>query len=604
MDTATDTLVRALADAARFERGGDLRAAYDVLVDARTTLPDALALKHRAVLMLARAGATLQARREFQRLGLQAIVNDEDIVSLGARLLKDEAMAATGARRCTLARESAAAYGRAFEIRGGAYPGINRATMLLLAGDRAAAETAARHLLTQNAPAAPANAESAYYTHAIAAEACLLLAHMDRADAALAAAVAVDPQNYAARATTLRQLEIICDVLGVDTQWLNRHRSPPALHFCGHMFADTPAEERGAENLRAAIEKALDDTQAGAGFGALAAGTDIVIAEALLARGADLHVVLPMAEEDFLAQSVAPFGQSWLARYAACKAKAATLRFTTHDPFMDDEAVFAFGSEVAMGLAVQQADVLRTEAIQVAVWDGRMSAGLAGTGADVTRWQHTGRRQITVPFPPSLSRTRTARASGAAGQAVAPTRRVMKAMLFADVRGFSRLKESEIVPFVQNLLQPLAEAVAQEAEAPDAVATWGDGLHLIYSSATAAAAGALALQQRFSAIDLTAAGLPDYLALRIGGHLGPVSALRDPFTEADSFYGTQITIAARIEPVAVPGSIYVSEPFTALLALTAPARFRSEYVGQTVLPKGFGSMRLFSLSRAFGRQGA
>lgn len=48
----------------------------------------------------------------------------------------------------------------------------------------------------------------------------------------------------------------------------------------------------------------------------------------------------------------------------------------------------------------------------------------------------------------------------------------------------------------------------------------------------------------------------------------------------------------------MPGSVYVSEPFAALLALEAPGRFATDYVGQTELPKGFGVMRLFSLRRA------
>ena len=60
----------------------------------------------------------------------------------------------------------------------------------------------------------------------------------------------------------------------------------------------------------------------------------------------------------------------------------------------------------------------------------------------------------------------------------------------------------------------------------------------------------------------------------------------------------EITIAARIEPVAVPGTVYVSEPFAALLALEAPGRYSADYIGQTELPKQFGAMRLFALRSA------
>ena len=50
--------------------------------------------------------------------------------------------------------------------------------------------------------------------------------------------------------------------------------------------------------------------------------------------------------------------------------------------------------------------------------------------------------------------------------------------------------------------------------------------------------------------------------------------------------------------VALPGTVYVSELFAALLALRAPGRYRTDYVGLTELPKKFGTMRLFVLRPA------
>ena len=171
-------------------------------------------------------------------------------------------------------------------------------------------------------------------------------------------------------------------------------------------------------------------------------------------------------------------------------------------------------------------------------------------------------------------------------------------MLFADVRGFSRLQESEIRAFVESIMGPLAAALRGLSTPPDLIATWGDGIHAVYPTVETAADAALALQDAFAAIDLAAAGLPPHLALRLGGHFGPVTEIDDPFLAARSFHGTHITIAARIEPVAVPGTVYVSEPFAALLALEAPGRFSTDYVGQTELHKRFGAMRLFALQRA------
>ena len=81
--------------------------------------------------------------------------------------------------------------------------------------------------------------------------------------------------------------------------------------------------------LSGKIRTVVDEEHIGFAYGALAAGSDILIAEELLDVGAELHVVLPFAEADFLEQSVAPAGQEWVRRYHDCKARAASLTFAS-----------------------------------------------------------------------------------------------------------------------------------------------------------------------------------------------------------------------------------------------------------------------------------
>ncbi|MBX7200436.1 MAG: TRAFs-binding domain-containing protein [Rhodospirillaceae bacterium] len=577
-----------LAEATRLEHGGDLLAAYDAVAAGLAVEPASLALRHRAVLLLARSGAQAQAQREYLRLGLDAVHDHVDIMSLGGRLLKDLAFAASGDARRALARAAAEKYAEAYALHRDYYPGINLATLALIAGDAPRSSSVARAVLE----GLPSTGDDAYYRAATRAEACFLLGRLDEAEAALAAALALDPGNHTAHASTLRQLDAICGALQIDRAWLERHSPPAPVVYCGHIFQTLAPE--ALQRLSADIAAALGRLKPGAAFGALAAGADIMVAEAALARGAELHVVLPMDEKTFLARSVTPSGAEWMTRYQACKQRAATFRVASRENDFDDDAVFVFGSELAMGLAIRHGDALRSRAAQLAVWDGVASGGVAGTGADVRRWAATKRRQEIVALPP---RSPAARVTAAA--AAAP--RKLKAEMFADVRGFSRLAESEIRPFVTGIKAPLARALKDSGVRLDLVATWGDGLHMVCASVAEAATAALALQAGFAGIDLAASGLPPHLALRIGGHFGPVAEETDPFMERRSFYGTHVTIAARIEPVAVPGSVYISEPFAALLALEAPGRFATDYVGQTELPKGFGTMRLFSLRHADAR---
>ena len=74
------------------ERRGELLAAVDLAEQGLAELPDELWLKWASVLALARAGATEEAAKRFERYRL-ASSQDEDIAALGARIAKDVALA-------------------------------------------------------------------------------------------------------------------------------------------------------------------------------------------------------------------------------------------------------------------------------------------------------------------------------------------------------------------------------------------------------------------------------------------------------------------------------------------------------------------------------
>jgi class 3 adenylate cyclase len=101
-------------------------------------------------------------------------------------------------------------------------------------------------------------------------------------------------------------------------------------------------------------------------------------------------------------------------------------------------------------------------------------------------------------------------------------------------------------------------------------------------------------------IDLGAAGLPAHLALRIGGHVGPVFATRDPVLDRESFMGSHVSRTARIEPVTPPGAVYVTEPFAAALVLGGRPEFACDYVGHMAAAKDYGHLRMYRLRRTGG----
>src|SRR5262249_55182824 len=134
--------------------------------------------------------------------------------------------------------------------------------------------------------------------------------------------------------------------------------------------------------------------------------------------------------------------------------------------------------------------------------------------------------------------------------------RVVRSMLFGDVRGFSKLTDAQLGPFVDVVLGAFASVLGRHPLLYSN--TWGDGLFVVLEDALSAADCALELQRAMAGIDLAAVGLPPHLALRLGGHLGPVYPGFDPVLGRRSFFGSHVARTARIEPITPPGAVYVT----------------------------------------------
>jgi class 3 adenylate cyclase/tetratricopeptide (TPR) repeat protein len=570
-------------------RRGEVLAAYDIAHGALDAPErDGLAA-YFAVLCLARAGALDFARSEYVRLGLHQADN-HDAVALGARLLKDVALSAKGARRLAFAKASLHQYERLFRRYGGIYGAINAATMTLVSGDRLGAVARARTALAMPTPACLV-AEGAYYDGASRAEALFLMGDLDAACEAMGRAVSLSPAAYAAHASTLRQFEMLCRETGADTAWLEPFRPPACAHFTGHIL-DPTGEALCGPALRRRVDEVLAAERIGFGYGGLAAGGDIIFAEALLAAGAELHVVLPVEQQSFIAVSVAPFGEAWVKRFERCLFQAASVRYASSDPYLGDEQVFAYSSQFAMGCAVLRAQTLSTKAVQLAIWDGHPGAGPAGVHSDLDYWSRSGRRRAVIEVERPRSPPRPTGESG-------DPRRAMKAMLFADIKGFGALRDDQIPIFVDAVMARLANVIEALPARPIHVETWGDGLFLVFDEPIDAALAALALLEAHRALDLRALGLPRTLGLRIGGHYGPVHLRTNPITKAAAVMGAHVVVAARIEPDVAPGSVCVSEALAGALATFHGDKVCCGYVGRTQGRKGFPATPIFSLTRAF-----
>jgi class 3 adenylate cyclase len=287
--------------------------------------------------------------------------------------------------------------------------------------------------------------------------------------------------------------------------------------------------------------------------------------------------------------------------------RAIAVDFATEDAFLGDDVLFSYASEFAMGLAILRARYLDTDVRQLSVWDRAPARGVAGTAIDVARWRRTG-RSVTVVA--ARAGTPTSELDGddddrpgpAVPDSLDPPRkgvspRVVRAMLFADVKGFSRLTDEQLPMFTERVLGSFASVLERWRQDVWHRNTWGDGIYVVLSNVTVAADCALELQEMIDGIDFEADHLPSDLALRLGGHIGPVFPTHDPVRDALGFMGSHVSRTARIEPVTPPGAVYVTEPFAAAIALEQASQFACDYVGRMPAAKNYGVLRMYRLRR-------
>ncbi len=537
---AREVAVRKAADAPARARAalaaGDFLTAIDVLRNAprEADLLRRLDNDHTLVLALARAGASDLALREFRKSLADIVLESvppamaRDIAALEARCLKDLALEA---RAPGLLADAARAYQKVHERFSGYYPLINAATLFLLAGERDTAEALARQTLAEAGDARD------YWGLATRAEALLVLGETGEVGAILRAAARLQasPANLA---TTRKQLLAVCAARGLPVALLDDLRPPPVLSYRGG--------QGDAQEL-------LDAHRPGFAFGSLSGAGEIRVAEAVLARGIELHVVLPYRAEDFAQSHIAPAGAQWVARFHDCLAQARTVSFVLDNDVLAHACVHDLCGRQALGLAQRHADSLGAELLRL----GEIADTVAEDCGEL----------------------------------------VPRCFLFADVRGFSKLPERNMQVFVTAYMGALAGAIGGFASDIEYRATAGDGIFLVFRTPACAAECALLMQQKVKSFDGAAHGIGVDLQLRIAIHYGPVHPVHDPILDRPSFAGREIIRAARMEPITPPGEIFVTEQLASALFLAGSRSWRCDYVGILPSAKGFGNFRMYTIKR-------
>jgi class 3 adenylate cyclase len=377
-------------------------------------------------------------------------------------------------------------------------------------------------------------------------------------------------------------------------------RASDVVAFTGHMIdAHDRPDPRFPAALEPAVAAALRERvahwHAPAVFASAACGADILMLEAALDAGAEVNVVLPFPRDEFVRTSVAPGGEGWGKRFDTVLSRASRVILATTEGYLGDDVLYEYAALLVEGLATLRATQLETAPLLVAVLEPGSPAHTGGTRHAVERWRQAGGTADVI----DLSALRAGRGAAGAARAAADaakerashSRRTLKSMLFADIAGYSRLRDEE-VPRFQRIFWDLAARELAGADEPRLANTWGDAVFAVFDTPRQAAACALRLRDAMRTTDWRAAGLPETTAIRIALHAAPVFSGHDPVIGRENYFGAGVTRAARIEPVTPPGLVYASEAFAATLA-AQDASWSLEYVGTLKLAKQYGESRLY-----------
>lgn len=176
--------------------------------------------------------------------------------------------------------------------------------------------------------------------------------------------------------------------------------------------------------------------------------------------------------------------------------------------------------------------------------------------------------------------------------------RTVKALLFSDVKGFSKMSEKDCLAFCRHFHTGVQnDVLSRYADSIILQNTWGDALHVVLDDLTKAGNLALDLRDWMAQHDWIDDGLSANLKIRIALHAGVVTKVPDPIIHAFNYIGRNTSKAARIEPITFEGQVFVSGAYAALLALEHDTNLFCDYVGTRELPKNAGPLAVYLLHR-------
>ena len=455
--------------------------------------------------------------------------------------------------------------------------------------------------------------DSNYWVRATQAEAFLLLGQIEEALDAYALAVELQSAKPSFIASTRKQALQICSLYEDENIRQRITNAFPTLGIvaCSGHLIDTPGKARRFPQeaeliVRAKIEEKLDFMGASCGYSSAACGTDIIFLEAMADRGGETHIFLPFDKEEFIHTSVVRGGGDWVARFEKVLDDATSVHYVTNEGYYGDDSLFSFCNDVMLGFAAMRSRGLDEVPNLLLFWDGKEGQE-GGTSEVAQSWKDTFTEPMVInanevlelldqmeepPIPRGDTKPIFVKSFGDTITAL----RSVKTMLFADVEAFTKVREELTPQFVEVFHGGVSKMIQELNCKPEFVNSWGDSFFAIFDDLNDALKLAMGMRDFFGNGNWPELSETGKLDVRISMHAGPVYEEFDPLLKKRNFFGRHVNQAARIEPIVLPGSVFVSETVAALVSYRY-GEFDFEYAGNLELAKDFGAYPVYILQR-------
>lgn len=537
-------------------------------------------------LFLVRTGS-LDLAENLVREAVEQYGPSEELLCRWGRIWKDRWRMGLVDKRTAL-RNALEKYGSAFELTQRAYPGVNAAALALFLDERESANQFASAAM-QSAMAVADKDEGDHWAQASIGDSLLILGRTEEALQAYQRAARLASRDLDACRSILIQAREMCGHLEIDPELLNQFFPARQIGILlgEPVWSRVPLLRAEETRVRASIDRDLLGVRPHAVYLTLASEAEIIAAEMLMEQKVDFGVVLPFRKTSFREYISLEGGKKLAERFDTVLRGAASVMLAANRTDVSEALAMEsldYADEILLGLAVLRAEGVPEDLLSIVV------------GSDgCSRTIRAKRRLARLGAPPPTLIQTDEQGGGSPSDRGSISRQRVCGVIFADVVGYSRMSETDIPGYMENLIGTLAQGVRESDIEVLSVNSWGDAIYVVCPDARDAGLLALELRKRVRALKWKPPSFDRPIRLRWALHAGPLFEVEDPLTGRRTFTGTHTSFAARIEPITPEGQIYTSDAFAALCAAQGVQEFSLEFAGRRELPKSFGSSRVFLL---------